>query len=288
VIQGPGEARASEIDSAALANWQQGDCVLDVSGFLYRFHVQEPATVESQEAAGESDVVEVDVPGFVVVSQTCDIQRAATERPFVTVCALLHCPQWLSVDDVRKCLRPRFAFVPGLASLGLVADLDQVMTVEKPLLTSWQNTRGCQTDNDQRAFAAAVARKFARFAFPDDFVQLIGNFTDLVKRKHGRMQSEEGQALAALREIRVAATPDWNASSIQLHFIFVRQNEQTEMAGQSWAHWLTKWLAQITKAGRYTAVHGVVSSLSEIRADEYVVSDQLDLDHLSRSEERSI
>jgi hypothetical protein len=28
------------------------------------------------------------------------------------------------------------------------------------------------------------------------------------------MQSEEGQALAALREIRVAATPDWNASSI--------------------------------------------------------------------------
>jgi 3-hydroxymyristoyl/3-hydroxydecanoyl-(acyl carrier protein) dehydratase len=252
---------------------------------LYRFHVQKPATAESQEVAGESDVVEVDVPGFVVVSQTCDIQRVAAERPFVTVCALIQCPEWLSVDDVRKCLRPRYAFVPGVASLGLVADLDQVMTIEKPLLTSWQSNRGCMTDGDQRAFAAAVARKFARFAFPDDFVQLLSDFNDLIKRKHGRMQSEEGQSLAALREIRVAATPDWNASSIQLHFTFVRHDEQTDAAGQSWAHWLAKWLAKIPKAGRYGAVHGVVSSLSEIRADEYLVSDQLDLDHLSRSEE---
>ena len=286
MIQGPGDSRSSDIESAALSNWQQGDCVLNVSGFLYRFHAQEPATFESQEAAGESDVVEVDVPGFVVVSQTCDIQRAAAERPFVTVCALLQCSEWLSVDDVRKCLRPRFAFVPGVASLGLVADLDQVMTIEKPLMTSWQSTRGCQTDNDQRAFAAAVARKFARFAFPDDFVQLMGDFTNLVKRKHGRMQSDEGRALAALREIRVAATPDWNAASIQLHFTFIRHDEQTAAAGQSWAHWLAKWLAQIPKVGRYAAVHGVVSSLPEIRADEYVVSDQLDLDHLSTSEER--
>jgi hypothetical protein len=285
VIQGPGDARSSDIESAALSNWQQGDCVCNVSGFLYRFHTQRPATAESQEAAGESDVVEVDVPGFVVVSQTCDIQRAAADRPFVTVCALLQCPEWLSVDDVRKCLRPRFAFVPGVASLGFVADLDQVMTIEKPLLTSWQSIRGCQTDNEQRTFAAAVARKFARFAFPDDFVQLMGDFTNLVKRKHGRMQSEEGQALAALREIRVSATPDWSASSIQLHFIFIRHDEQTETAGRSWAHWLTKWLAQIPKSGRYAAVHGVVSSLSELRADEYVVSDQMDLDHLSKNEE---
>jgi hypothetical protein len=282
VIQGPDDARPSDVDSAALADWQQGDCVLNVSGFLYRFHAQRPATAESQEAASQSDVVEVDVPGFVVVSQTCDIQRAAAERPFVTMCALLQCPEWLSIEDVRNCLRPRFAFVAGVASLGLVADLDQVMTIEKPLLTSWQSTRGCQTANEQRAFAAAVGRKFARFAFPDDFVQIMSDFTNLVKRKHGRMQSEEGQALASLREIRVAATPDWNASSIQLHLIFIRHDEQTESSGRSWAHWLTKWLAKIPNSGRYASVSGVVSSLSEIRADEYVVSDQLDLDHLSR------
>jgi hypothetical protein len=288
VIPGPGDARASDSDSAALSSWQQGDCVLNVSGFLYRFHAQQPATAESQEAAGESDVVEVDVPGFVVVTQTCDIQRAAADRPFVTVCALLQCPEWLSLEDVRKGLRPRFAFVPGVASLGLIADLDQVMTIEKPLLTSWQSTRGCQTDSDQRAFAAAVGRKFARFAFPDDFVRLIGDFTNLVKRKHGRMQSEEGLALAALREIRVAATPDWNASFVHLHFIFIRHDEQTEASGKSWAHWLTKWLAHISHSGRYAALSGVVSSLSEIRADEYVASDPLDLDHLSRSEDSTV
>ena len=176
------------------------------------------------------------------------------------------------MDDVRKCLRPRYAFVPGVASHGLVSDLDQVMTIEKPLLTSWQRTRGCQTDNEQRTFAAAVARKFARFAFPDAFVQLLSDFTNLCKRKHGRIQSEEGQALAALREICVFATPDWSASSVQLHFLFIRHDEQTETTGGPWAQWLTKWLAQIPQSGRYAGVHGAVSSLSEISADEYVIS----------------
>lgn len=79
--------------------------------------------------------------GFVVVSQTCDIQRAAAERPFVNLCAVHQCPEWTSIGDVKKGLRPRFAFVPGVALVGLVADLDQMMTIEKPLLTSPHNRR---------------------------------------------------------------------------------------------------------------------------------------------------
>jgi hypothetical protein len=271
------------LEVSSLTDWQQGDCSLSVSGFLYRFDTQEPATSEAQGAAGESDVVEVAVPGLVLITQTCDVQRVVAERPFVTLCALIACPDGIDLEDIRKCLRPRYVYLPGVAARGLIADLDQVMTVEKPLLKSWARTRGCESDGDQRTFAAAVARKFERFAFPDDFIALMSDFTDLVKRKHGRMQSDEGQALVSLEEIRVAASPDWNAQAVQLQFMFVRRQDQTAPPGKAWSYWLAKWLAKIPPGGRFAEVHGVVLPLSQIRADEYVASDRLDLDHLSKT-----
>jgi hypothetical protein len=267
--------------AVTLNDWQQGDCALNVSGFLYRFAREHPATPESRDAADASDVVEVDTSGFVVVTQTCDIQRAVADRPFVVVCALVECPDWADMDEIKKGMRPRFVHIPVLASRGLVADLDQVMTIEKPLLISWPRIRGCQSDSEQRAFAAAVSRKFLRFAFPDDLVAVVADLTTLIKRKHGRPESDEGKALRELREIRVAATPDWTAENVELYFLFIRREDQGEALRQPWAHWLEKWLSLEQPTTRYFKVHGVVLPLSQIRADEYAASDQLDLDHLS-------
>lgn len=281
-MNGDPPSAAENQDSAnTVADWQQGDCALNVSGFLYRFSRQTPATPESRTAADESDVVEVDTPGFVIVTQTCDIQRGVQERPYAAICALIDCPDWTSIEEIKKGLRPRFAYVPGVASRGLIADFDQMMTIEKPLLASWSRLPGCETASEQRAFAAAVSRKFARFAFPDDFVAVVANLTDLIKRKHSKSESDEGKALRELQEIRVAATPDWNRDKVELHFLFIRREEQVGALSQTWSHWLTRWLGVVKPTDRYVTVSGVVLPLSKIRADEYVVSDQLDLDHLS-------
>lgn len=265
----------------ALDRWQQGDCALNVSGFVYRFKVTRPVTSESRSAGDESDVVEADVPGFVVVTQTCDIRRAVSDRPYVDICALVACPEWTSIDEIRKGLRPRFACIPGVADREVVADLDQVMTIEKPVLASWLRVQGCQTDGELRALAAAMSRKFSRFAFPDDFVATSRKLVDAIRHKHGKPESDEGRALRALREIRVAATPNWNAARVHLQFFFIRSDEQNSVFHESWADWLTKWLGLIMPSGRYVSIDGVVLPLSRMRADEYVASDQLDLDHLS-------
>jgi hypothetical protein len=265
----------------ALDSWQQGDCALNVSGFVYRFKATRPVTPEARSAGDESDVVEADVPGFVVVTQTCDIRRAVSDRPYVDICALVTCPEWTSMDEIRKGLRPRFACIPGVADRGVVADLDQLMTIEKPVLASWPRVQGCQTDDEQRALAAAISRKFARFAFPDDFVATSRKLVDAIRHKHGRPESDEGRALRALREIRVAAMPDWNAASVHLHFFFIRRDNQNGVFQYLWADWLTKWLGLILPSGRYVSVEGLVLPLSRMRADEYIASDQLDLDHLS-------
>ncbi len=265
----------------ALSSWQQGDCVLGVSGFIYRFKTSRPATPESRSAGDDSDLVEAEVPGFAIVTQTCDIQRAVKDRPFIDICALVACPVWTSVDEIAKGLRPRFGYVPGVADRGLVADLDQLMTVEKPVLASWSRVPGCRTDAELRAFAEATTRKFSRFAFPDDFVIASGKLVDAIRRKHDRPESDEGKALRALREIRVAATPDWNAAQVHLQFFFIRHHTQSTVLSQTWDHWLIKWLRLVPKSGRYVSIDGVVLPLSAMRADEYIASDQLDLDHLS-------
>ncbi len=55
------------------------------------------------------------------------------------------------------------------------------------------------------------------------------------------------------------------------------------MAGGSWPDYLECWLERVEAKGRYVAVEGVVVALDQMSAREYVESDRLDLDHLSRA-----
>lgn len=71
--------------------------------------------------------------------------------------------------QIERGRRPAYAFLPQLADRHLVVDLDRIMTVEKAMVLSWTRAPGCATDVEARAFAQALARKRARFAFPDDF-----------------------------------------------------------------------------------------------------------------------
>jgi hypothetical protein len=99
-----------------------------------------------------------------------------------------------------------------------------------------------------------------------DFVGVVADLTTLIERKHGRMDSDEGRALRGLREIRVAATPDWTAKNRELHFLFIRNEEQGEASRQPWSHWLEKWLSLVQRTARYSKGEGIALPLSKIRA----------------------
>lgn len=155
------------------------------------------------------------------------------------------------------------------------------MTVEKSVLMNWERVPGWATDAQARAFAQVLARKRSRFAFPEAFVQSVQKLRRRLIEKHPK-HSDEGNALRALREIRVRAAPSWDAEGVELFFWFVREEDSVEVpGGKNYADWVESWMERISLVPPFTDKNGVVVYLSDMTAQEYVESDPLELDHLS-------
>lgn len=263
----------------ALASWRQGDCVLGEQWFAHRLERSLPVTDAGRAAAGaEADLAETQVPGFVIVTQTCDIVRSCAERPYVEVCPLVEVDE-RRLHEIQRGHRPAYGFLPLVANHKLVADLDRVMTVEKPAVARWKRTPGWGKDIEARHFAQALARKRVRFAFPDDFTAFVRKLLKRLDEKHDR-DSAEGRAIKGLREIRVSAAPSWDHTPCAVTFYFVRNGEDVDFEGQEWSTFIERWLKLVPESGRFTR-YGHVTTLEDLRASDYVDSDPLDLDHLS-------
>ena len=115
---------------------------------------------------------------------------------------------------------------------------------------------------------------------PTTFVAFARPLVDRILRKHDR-QSDEGRALRSLREIRVRAAPSWDADAVALMFWFIRDEEDPGIETTGWEHYLAALPTAQPESGRFVRVDGVVQTLDDLTARDYVESDPLDLDHLS-------
>jgi hypothetical protein len=274
------DPRSREVD-LALQNWRQGDGVLGELPFVHRFATDLPITEVAKEAAASGsqvDLIEEMVRGLVVLTQTCDIVRRCADRPFIEVSPLVEVDARV-FPEVERARRPQFAFVPGLADLRLVADLDRVMTVEKSVVAKWTRVEGCRTDDASRNFSQALARKRTRLALPDEFTRRASRLLSRLGEKHGK-DSLEGRALRALREIRVQAEPDWSAKRVRVVLWFVRNADDHDFEGTNWADLVASWLKLVPSSEQFE-IDGEVTTLERLSADDYVHSDRLDFDHLS-------
>lgn len=278
-VEGDRDDQLQEVDEA-LALWRQGDCYLGEAWFVFGINSSLPLTQVAKETTSEDmELAEAPVRGFVVLTQTCDIVRPCQQRPFVEVTPLVEVDSKLLLE-IRKGYRPQYAYIPGVIEKNLVADLDRVMTIEKAVVMHWQRISGCNTDDEARAFAQAISRKRARFAFPDDFGEFVDPLHSRIKNKHSK-GSPEGEALRALREIRVRAAPSWEGATIELLFYFIRDDNEVTFQGRSWSDFLEQWLKLLPVQGRYISIDGIVFTYNDLTAQEYLKSDRLDLDHMS-------
>jgi hypothetical protein len=270
------DSQFAKIDQA-LALWRQGDLALDEKWFVQIADGSSPLTEAAAKAGPGIQAITVECEGLVVVTQTCDVVRSCKERHFLEVAPLIRAEQ----DEAEQAAK---GYLPARGPIAtrtdLVADLDRTMTVEKAIVAGWQRTPGWATDSEIRRFAQALSRKRKRFAFPDDLGRSLDGLRKRIRSRHGR-KSDEGRAVTALIEIRVTASPSWDAPSCEVFLTFVRPEATPDISEEKWAEHLQAWLELCAPTGVIKTVDGAVLPLSGLTGQDYVDSDPLDLDHLT-------
>jgi hypothetical protein len=103
-------------------------------------------------------------------------------------------------------------------------------------------------------------------------------FQKRLKDKAGK-NSDEGRHVDALSEIRVSATPTWDADKVAITVWLIKS---TDPNPTQWPAWISHWVKLIDQTGPY-ALDGEPRLVrpEDMRVSEYLASQQLDLDHLS-------
>jgi hypothetical protein len=143
--------------------------------------------------------------GVVLISQTCDI--VLSSRFTVQVAPLVYLPEQ-EAAEARNGKRPRYVHVPNFGEHAF-ADLSAVATIDKEDLSKVTHKHGVSSDMEIRDFGRRVARRFGRFAFPDDVVPWLKPLEDLVQKKHEK-NSAEGEALRQVCQFRVECAAKWS------------------------------------------------------------------------------
>ena len=320
-----GEPSVHELVDQAMKNWRQGD-VAAVRKFVHIADLRRPVTSASLQLSMSQQTSDISatrittaVEGLVILTQTCDIRRASSSRPYIEVCPLVRVDPSIATAAAAG-ERPSYAALPTLGD-DAVADLDRVMTVEKGWLSFAALIPGWESDSEIRAFQAAVARRCQRFAFPDDFTKSADKLRERIISKHGKLTSPEGQLFSTVKQVRVKADPHWSASDIEVTLSFIlpagtlgdipeetsesqslkealrwlaaKSRSSTEIAERLlseaspetrdilWTRMAEAWARTCKPYGSIRAVFGEVRDAGEYPIDEYWESSQLDLDHLS-------
>jgi hypothetical protein len=275
----------TEID-AALQGSRQGDVILGSDlDFVHVASLRQPITDAATASAEElkdgqgSDLAYITTaaPGFVFLTQTCDIVRSCETRPYIELAPLM-AVSLLELENIRRKKRPNFAYIPAIAEQQLVAHLDRTFTVEKAVLAPLSRTPGVRTHQEAIDFAEALARKRRRFAFPDDFDHALKKLGKRFDARAGK-QTEEGHHVDALTEIRVSALPSWEATNVDLSFWLIKKDDPDP---EKWTYYLEQWHALIDQSGRYKVPDPFrVVRFNDITAQDYLDSQRLDFDDLS-------
>jgi len=251
-----------------LDEWRQGDLALAP--------IELPAIV-----LDEDEIVwqAIDAAhGVMLISQSCDIVRDVSNRPYVQVAALTPATD----DEIGRAIRretPSRIHLECITGKGLLIDLDVTATVHKSVVATWKRAPGCQTDDERRRIAAALARYRQRFAFPDSFNNMVQPIRKWIESKRSK-QSPHGKFVRAMHEVRVLCD-DWeNPKELTFYAIVIEMPEADELAAWTAAAKTLEGKAAAVK-GDYPDPEFQIVRYQDLSAAEYLATDRLDWEGLS-------
>jgi hypothetical protein len=272
----------------AVSEWRQGDVlsagavtIVGTAPENWRSRLLSRRGSRARKSGPRDEAVEA----LVIVSQSCDIVRPPSERPYLQVAPLVRLN-----GDVRahaaKGATPRFVAIPPEGS-DAFADLDRVMTVEKNVAAGWPWKPMKFAGSQRRDLAAAIARFYGRPAFPNDFVDATDKLRKRILARYGK-KSVEGSAVTALIEVRVRAVPSWDADAVRAILYFIVPAEDaigidgvTALNETFWEDAVRGWGDLCSPTGMVTDIVCVPTTYAEMDALTYRSSDPFDVEYLS-------
>jgi len=249
--------------------------------------------------------------GVVVLSQTCDVVRE--ELQHVTLAPIV-CLGALDARNARAGKMPRYVHIPALGDHRF-ADLDVVAVAAKLTLAGQSREQGVATDLEIRTFGAAVARRFGRFAFPDEVSEFLKPLRNVIQSKAVKPASPMGGVLESVVELRIEAAGSWSSPPWNLTLSVVVKpgtlpllddltpSPTVEVSRDLSASRIAELISMTTDSGELIALWnalgeawidtcgdptGALASIAsevvgedEYTLDRYRRSERLDLDHLS-------
>lgn len=175
-----GREAAYDIDER-IACWRQGDLALGERWFVH-------VGLEAESSAPV--VLTTEVVGLMVVTQTCDLVRRHALRPFVEFAPLIALDPEIW-ESVWRGERPSMATLSCLRAVGLAADLDRAMTVEKRIVAEWVRTEGCMNETEVRLLADALARHLSHCGYGSSskVLRRTSNGAAFISRRNGFWES---------------------------------------------------------------------------------------------------
>jgi hypothetical protein len=176
----------------ALTDWKQGDtfCLSELA-ITHVADLRFPLTQGASALANDfkaSDggsvfhVVAQNPDRFLVVSQTCDIVKKVNKSEMVSLAPVFAVDKDIH-NEAKKGRHSRYLYLPSLDANKQVANLELIFFAEKSVLLqvdAKEKICAVRDDHETTQLAMAIARKFNRFAFPDEFNQ---RFVYLCKEK---------------------------------------------------------------------------------------------------------
>ena len=104
------------------------------------------------------------------------------------------------------------------------------------------------------------------------------------RQKHNK-ETDEGEVLRSLAEIRVQPSPSWDDERVRVRVRLWFLKDPKREFGQEFLDEMecvaSEWMEMISTEGTRYELDYLVSNYDEMSASEYISSDQLDFDYLS-------
>ncbi|WP_419944176.1 hypothetical protein [Candidatus Poriferisodalis sp.] len=207
-----------------LREFRQGDVLSSLKRHTWLAHGDSPTTEHARRnvEAGHLSAIGEDAPhGHAILTQTCDLMpRRGIDPPFVALAPLAQLEGNYAAQG-RLGRLTRYAHLPAYRDGSYFADLERIITAESGVLLWHGCAEGLSNDQERNDFTRAVARKFNRFAFPDDVPRSLDKWRSHVVTKHGKENSPEGAFYREALDVRISVDPDWDKDAFAITVILL-------------------------------------------------------------------